>query len=138
MRTQTSGRGPVWGTKAKELAAGLLLVAAMMVAGLASAYPARASTTFTVNSTADSPDASLAGVACDTDVFTGGDQCTLRAAIQQANATRGADIVSFAILGTGVKTIAVGATGFGSLPPITEQVTIDGYTQPGSSPTPRP
>jgi CSLREA domain-containing protein len=132
MRTQTSGRGLLWCTKAKTLAVGLI-VAAMMAAGLASASPTRASTTFTVNSTADTPDASLAGTACDTDVFTNGDQCTLRAAIQQANATAGADAISFAIPGTGVKTINVGATGFGSLPAITEQVTIDGYTQPGSS-----
>jgi hypothetical protein len=57
--------------------------------------------------------------------------------IQQANATPGADTINFAIPGTGVKTIKVGATGLGALPDITEQVTIDGYTQPGSPPTPR-
>jgi CSLREA domain-containing protein len=123
--------GPIGKTNA--LAAGLLLAAAM-IAGAMAAGPARAATTFTVNSTADAPDASLAGAACDVDVFTGGDQCTLRAAIQQANATPGADTINFAIPGTGVKTIKVGATGLGALPDITEQVTIDGYTQPGSSP----
>ena len=133
MRTQTSGEASVWTQKSKFLAAGLLL-AAMLIAGTVAAGPARAATTFTVNSTADTPDASLAGAACDTDLFTGGDQCTLRAAIQQANATAGADTINFAIPGTGVKTVAVGATGFGALPAITEQVTIDGYTQPGSSP----
>jgi hypothetical protein len=42
--------------------------------------------------------------------------------------------INFAIPGTGVKTIVVGATGFGALPAITDPVTIDGYTQPGSSP----
>jgi CSLREA domain-containing protein len=96
--------------------------------------PANAATTFTVNSTADTPDASTASNTCDTDVFTGGDQCTLRAAIQQANATAGADAINFAIPGTGVKTIAVGATGLGRLPAITDPVTINGYTQPGASP----
>jgi hypothetical protein len=33
-----------------------------------------------------------------------------------------------------VKTVAVGATGFGSLPAITDTVIIDGYSQPGASP----
>ena len=133
MTIQTSRKAPVWGTKTRALAAGLL-VAAMMVASMMAATPAQSSTTFTVNSTADTPDASTAGTACDTDVFTDGDQCTLRAAIQQANATTGADAINFAIPGTGVKTIVVGATGFGALPAITDPVTIDGYTQPGSSP----
>jgi CSLREA domain-containing protein len=133
MRTQTRVRGPEWGTKAKTLTAGLM-VAAMMAAGMVAASQAHASTTFTVNSSADTPDAFTTSNTCDTDVFTGGDQCTLRAAIQQANATPGADTISFAIPGTGVKTIKVGASGLGSLPDITDPVTIDGYTQPGSSP----
>ena len=133
MRTQkTSGEASAWRQKSKLLAAGLLL-AAMLIAGTVAASPAQAATTFTVNSTADTPDASLAGTACDTDLFTGGDQCTLRAAIQQANATPGADAVSFAIPGTGVKTIAVGSTGNGALPTIADQVSINGYSQPGAS-----
>jgi hypothetical protein len=56
------------------------------------------------------------------------------AAIQQANATAGADAINFNINGTGVKTIAVGATGLGALPKITYPVSINGYTQPGTSP----
>ena len=122
--------------KMKALAAGLL-VAGMMATSLLVSQPAHAATTFTVNDTRDSPDASTASSTCDIDVFTVGDQCTLRAAIQQANAIPGADTINFNIPGTGVKTIAVGAGGaqsFGALPPITEQVTIDGYTQPGASP----
>ena len=55
---------------------------------------------------------------------------TLRQAITDANANPGADTIAFNIVGSGVHTI-VPAT---SLPPITEAVTIDGYTQPGSSP----
>jgi hypothetical protein len=54
----------------------------------------------------------------------------LRAAIAQANATAGADTINFAIPGTGVKTISPGS----HLPPLTEQVTIDGYTQTGAHP----
>jgi CSLREA domain-containing protein len=133
MRTQTSGEGSAWTQKSKMLAAGLLL-AAMLIAGTMAAGSARAATTFTVNSTADTPDASLAGAACHTDVFTNGDQCTLRAAIEQANATAGADAINFAVPGTGVKTIAVGATGNGGLPTIVDQVSINGYSQSGASP----
>jgi hypothetical protein len=129
MTTQTSRQGPVWGRKPKALAAGLL-TAAMMAACMMTASSARAATTFTVNSTADTPDASTASDACDTNVLTTGDQCTLRAAIEQTNATAGADTINFAIPGTGVKTISPGSP----LPPLTEQVTIDGYTQPGASP----
>ncbi len=55
---------------------------------------------------------------------------SLRAAIEGANAAPGADTISFAIPGGGVKTIAPVA----DLPAITGPVTIDGYTQPGSSP----
>ena len=133
MRTQTSGEASVWIRKTEMLAAGLLL-AAMVLASMMAAAPALAATTFTVNSTADTPDAFTTSNTCVTDVFTGGDQCTLRAAIVQANATQGADAIDFNIPGTGVKTIAVGSSGFGALSAITEQVTIDGYTQPGSSP----
>jgi hypothetical protein len=133
MTIQTSRESSVCTRKTKALAAGLL-AAAMMAAGAIAANPAHASTTFTVNQTGDAPDAFTTSNTCDTDVFTGGDQGTLRAAIGQANATFGADAINFAIPGTGVKTISVGATGFGALPTITEQVSINGYTQPGSSP----
>ena len=126
--------GTVWSRKA--LGACLMAVATLLAACLMmAAQPAHAATTFTVNDTRDSPDASsTAGGTCDIDVFSVGNQCTLRAAIQQANATLGADTINFAIPGTGVKTIHVNSGGFGSLPAITEQVTINGYTQPGASP----
>jgi CSLREA domain-containing protein len=119
----------VWGTKVKALAAGML-VAAMMAWGIANAAPAPAETTFVVNSTADFHD-TLIG-----DGFCGfGGSCSLRAAIEEANFTAGADTINFAIPGTGVKTINMGSSaGLGSLPAITEQATIDGYTQPGASP----
>src|SRR4051812_32366246 len=115
MTIQTSRESSVCTRKTKALAAGLL-AAAMMAAGAMAANPAHASTTFTVNQTGDAPDAFTTSNTCDTDVFTAGDQCTLRAAIGQANATPGADTINSAIPGTGVKTIAVGATGLGTLP----------------------
>jgi hypothetical protein len=116
------------------------ILATLMVGGLmlvALSSPAHSSTTFTVNLPGDTHDASLADGLCDVNLFGSGEQCTLRAAIEQANATIGADAISFNIpdvFGAGVKTINVGSTGNAGLPPITDQVTIDGYTQPGASP----
>jgi trimeric autotransporter adhesin len=135
MNVQKDIRERVGSMKRRVLAAGL--VTAMMAAGILASAPAHAATTFTVNNTSDAPDAFTTSNTCDTDVFTSGDQCSLRAAIQQANATTGADVINFNIPGTGVKTIAVNSTGLSTLPAITEQVTIDGYTQPGPPQTPR-
>jgi CSLREA domain-containing protein len=59
-----------------------LAVAFACAAGLAST-PAYAANTYTVDSSVDTPDASLADVRCRT----AENECTLRAAIQQANAT---------------------------------------------------
>ena len=59
---------------------------------------------------------------------------TLRQAILDANANPGADTIAFNIIGTGPHTIAPAT----SLPAITEAVTIDGYTQSGSSPNTNP
>ena len=55
---------------------------------------------------------------------------SLRQAITDANANAGADAIHFDITGSGVHTIAVAS----ALPAITSPVTIDGYTQAGSSP----
>jgi len=54
---------------------------------------------------------------------------TLRQAILDANANPGADTIQFNIVGSGVHTIVPA----GALPAITDPVTIDGYTQSGSS-----
>lgn len=59
---------------------------------------------------------------------------SLRQAILDANANPGADTIDFDIAGSGVHTISPLTV----LPTITEQVTIDGYTQPGSSPNTNP
>ena len=112
----------------------LVLVTALAMAAsllLAQAQePAFAATTFTVNSTADNPDASGADAICDVSPSVSGPQCTLRAAIEQANFTEGPNLIDFGISGTGVKTIQPSS----ALPTITEQTTIDGYTQTGASP----
>jgi hypothetical protein len=54
---------------------------------------------------------------------------SLRQAILDANANAGADAIHFDITGAGVHTIAVAS----ALPVITSPVTIDGYTQTGST-----
>jgi hypothetical protein len=95
-----------------------LLVALMAVGLMLTAKPAHA-TTFTVDSSVDGGN----GI-CSV----GG--CTLREAIVNADNTPGADTINFNIGGTGVKTIFPTS----ELPQITDPVTIDGYSQPGSSP----
>ena len=131
MITSTSNRANV----GKVLAMAVLVTAIAASLGLASG-PAYASTTFYVNSVADHADANLGVPACDTGYVVerdGGGQeaeCTLRAAMEQANYTPGADTVKFAIPGGGVKTIAPAS----DLPRIAEALTVDGYTQPGASP----
>jgi hypothetical protein len=61
---------------------------------------------------------------------------SLRQAILDANATTGADTITFDIPGAGVQTISP----LSALPPLTDNagVTIDGYTQPGARPNARP
>lgn len=54
------------------------------------------SATFSVNQLTDGLDANLADNLCDTNLATAGNQCSLRAAIQQANATPGTDTITFA------------------------------------------
>src|SRR3954451_14772465 len=54
---------------------------------------------------------------------------SLRAAITAANGTAAPDTIAFAIHGNGVHTI----TPSFALPQITQPVSIQGYTQPGSS-----
>jgi CSLREA domain-containing protein len=87
--------------------------------------PARPLLTFVVNTTDDKTDINPGDGIC----ANSSNLCSLRAAIQEADASAGADQIQFNIPGAGVHTIQP----IGSLPPITEQTTIDGYTQPGSS-----
>ncbi|HEV3204654.1 MAG TPA: right-handed parallel beta-helix repeat-containing protein [Gemmataceae bacterium] len=55
---------------------------------------------------------------------------SLRQAILNSNGTPGANSINFNISGSGLHTIALSS----SLPVITNSVTIDGYSQPGSRP----
>jgi CSLREA domain-containing protein len=68
------------------------VLAAMVCGALAFASPAWAAT-FTVNQTNDAPDRSPGDGRCDTSTATGL-QCSLRAAVQEANALAGADTVN--------------------------------------------
>lgn len=119
-----------------------LLAVVIAVLSLGPARPAQAITpeeTFTVDQTIDTPDPSPGDGDCDVSPLLLGFQCTLRAAIQEANATTQPDLIRFSIEGgaSRVKTINVGGAGFGALPTITEPVIIDGYTQAGASPNTR-
>ncbi|MCO5195876.1 MAG: CSLREA domain-containing protein, partial [Anaerolineae bacterium] len=73
--------------------------------------------TYVVNSVADPGDGT-----CNTI------ECTLREAIEAANASSGLDLIAFNIPGEGPHTIRP----ITPLPPITDSVIIDGYTQPGA------
>lgn len=128
-RTPTTTRA-----RGKTLALASILAAAlavMLAAGIAHAAPA----TFTVNSTGDDSDIAPGNGTCET-VTT--DECTLRAAAQEANANSGADAIEFDIPATdpncdgtsGVCTISPTT----ALPNIIEAAAIDGYSQPGASP----
>src|SRR5207244_9879942 len=96
--------------------------------------PAKAGLLLIVNSTADTSDSSPGDGVCD-----GGGICTLRAAIEEANATPGADVINFNIAscidfqsgeicdpGTPVRTIIPRSPLPGIGP---DPVTIDGTTQ---------
>jgi uncharacterized repeat protein (TIGR01451 family) len=78
--------------------------------------------TYTVNNAGNTNDTSTADGVCQD----ANGHCTLRAAIQQADASAGSDLIRFAI-GTGPATITAP---FG-LPTLTDHITIDGTTQPG-------
>jgi CSLREA domain-containing protein len=81
--------------------------------------------TFTVDSTGDGADQTPGDGNCQTAPPV--PRCTLRAAIQEANALAGADIIAFGIAGAGVHTISPTSV----LPAISQALTIDGTTQPG-------
>ena len=79
--------------------------------------------TFPVNDIGDAGDATAGDGVC----ATAGAVCTLRAAIQETNALAGPDVITFAIIPNGPKTITPAT----ALPIITGRVTIDGTTQGG-------
>ncbi len=86
-------------------------------------------TTITVNSTGDGSDATPGDGICETSM--GNSTCTLRAAIQEVNATAGSSAITIAfnITGAGVHTITLGS----ALTHVTRtNVTIDGTSQSGT------
>lgn len=99
---------------------GILLLAFLTAVNSAQAA------TFTVDSVLDTSDSAIDGI-CDD----GAGNCTLRAAIQEAEATAAPDSIDFAVtpFNGAVKTI----TPASPLPDIYNPVNINGYTQPGSS-----
>jgi Right handed beta helix region len=83
--------------------------------------------TFVVHDTGNSSDSSVGNGVCRTSVGV----CTLRAAVQEANANAALDTIAFAI-GSGPRRISLSS----NLPTITQPVVIDGWTQPGFDGTP--
>jgi hypothetical protein len=63
---------------------------------------------FIVNTNADASDADTSDGLCDTDLATAGSQCTLRAAVEQANADTGSNNINFAPSVTGTITLTLG------------------------------
>jgi CSLREA domain-containing protein len=87
-----------WVERTRTIALWLLaLLVATFIGVLLTIKPAHAAT-FVVNRTADTPDANLANAACDSNASQAGNQCTLRAAIQEANDTAGEDQIRFNIV----------------------------------------
>src|SRR5690242_15001187 len=82
-----------------------VLLPAIVLGILLAAPAAHASLIYQVNSTGDLPDVAPGDNQCDARPAIAGDQCTLRAVIQEANGEPGTDGVDFAIPGRGVKTI---------------------------------
>ena len=131
MKTGLMGGGLHRVARRAVLLFGVVLVA-LAVASMVGTKTAHAST-FTVNSTGDEGDeATNNGVCNSTPLQPGIDpECTLRAAIEQAN-DNGAttvDNIEFGLGGDGVRIISPNE-GF---PAVSEPVNIDGYSQPGAS-----
>lgn len=96
--------------------------------------PSKAATTFTVITSGDNSDYLAGDGLCgkfqiSPPIFV---PCSFRAALEEANANSGLDIIDFNVGGGGAQTISPASP----LPVITRPVIIDGTTQPGFSGTP--
>src|SRR5262245_12231699 len=111
----------------KPLRLSLLLGSTLLSCWIVFPGPATAAATFVVNKTGDAADLKVGNGKCDTS-STAGAQCTLRAAIQEANALAGTDTINFKITTTS-KVIKPAS----QLPQVTQPVTINGYSQTGAS-----
>lgn len=94
------------------------------------AWWAQETAAFVVNSSEDGADALPGDGRCDD----GTGDCTLRAALMEANAHDGIDLIHFNIPGSGPHTIRP----YTPLPALTEGVVVDGYSQPGAQPNSNP
>lgn len=112
----------------------ILVLVALSIAALLVFYRVAGGQTagFVVNTTSDDGDAAAGDGICDVDIALAGDQCSFRAAIEEANALPGADIITFNIPASGEQRF----TPESALPAIVEAVTIDGATQPGYADSP--
>ncbi|MCZ6817896.1 MAG: CSLREA domain-containing protein, partial [Calditrichaeota bacterium] len=103
-----------------------VLVAALLAVLMVS--PSASQINFDVNSTGDGADSNPGDGVCNDGTGT----CTLRAAIEEANALPGKNRIGFNIPGAlGTVHIIQPTT---ALPRILDPVIINGYTQPGASP----
>lgn len=96
--------------------------------------------TLVVDSAADRPDSAPGDDVCDTGTGGGVPECTLRAAIEEAEASSGHDRIEFDIPGKGIDGRGLHRiTPATALPAMVDPggVTIDGYTQDGATPNTR-
>ena len=103
----------------------VLLAIVLLLTFIAFPHHAYGQATFVVDSTGDSGDSNAGDGVCDS----GTGNCTLRAAIEEANATSGSDFIKFDIAGSGPHTIQPAS----ALPIITDPLRIDGSSQLGAS-----
>jgi hypothetical protein len=111
----------------------ILVVTTFAMAGAlaASAGPVvAAALTYSVNRIGDAPDLNAGNGKCDSSTATGS-QCTLRAAIQESNATpSGTVTINFKISSSTTSKIIAPTS---PLPTLTRALTINGYSQAGTS-----
>ncbi|MCC6808535.1 MAG: hypothetical protein IT381_14010 [Deltaproteobacteria bacterium] len=100
----------------------VLLACCASLSIVAAGAPGAEAATFCVDENTDTNDGGCSAV-CNP-----GGGCSLREAITAVNAAAGADTIIFSIAGAGPHTIAPAT----ALPPITDAVLIDGFTQPGA------
>lgn len=121
-----------------RLAALIVLIAVVNVVCLNNA----AAATFTVNSTGDAADLSLVDGVCNTGATNsqGAAECTLRAAIQQANNLVDSDTINFNIpiteAGYSAAPLSYTIQPAAALPIVAAQLNIDGSSQPDFPGTP--
>jgi len=113
------------------LAPTVALLAACLALFAAAPAASQAQATFTVTSVSDASDANPSDGVCDTDDSAGDGPCTLRAAIEQANATPNIDAstpdgIDFDIPGSGPHVIEPDSY----RPQVAEAVVIDGTSEP--------